>query len=415
MPGKWSRASPRRIPSSVHLLSMRRRNEERLHRRHAPPARSTPLPPAHLALVRACVADERDAAAAVAEWLADVELDDLDHAALELTGFVYRRMVDLDLDVELDPAARAGLASSYRRTWHHNQMLLFRARPLLARIAELTGRTVVLKGGAMVSSAYYDDLGVRPLMDLDVLVERGSVEPVVDWALEHGWQVAKGLETEDVYIVHHAIDLEYGDDGAVDLHWALLVQGRNPRRDRELLASARPAKLGDVLIQVLPPTHQLFHTAAHVRPVGIRHVVDAISIIDRHGDEIDWLALVDEVIERRTIAYTTRTFDLVEQVRPGTIPAAARGRLSTAPRHWSDYCLSSDEMQSRRQVVRRFAAEIAGRSRGAGPLEKTRVARAMVRRYRQSSGLSRRDLWSAFLIRGGEGLDQDTEQTRESG
>ena len=371
--------------------------------------RSTQVSPAHLALIRACVADERDFAAAVDAWLAGVELDDLDETALELTGFLYRRMVDLDLD----NIARTNLAWSYRRTWHRNQMLLFRARPLLARIGVVTGRTLVLKGGAMVSSAYYDDLGVRALLDLDVLVQRHSVEPLVDWALEHGWHIVKGFDPQDIYLVHHAIDLAYGNEGAVDLHWALLVQSRNPSREAELLARSRPAQLGDVPIHVLPPTAQLFHTASHAKPMGVRHVVDAVSIISQHGDEIDWTELVDEVIERRSIAYTVRTFDLVEQVRPGLIPAAALQRLSRAPRHWSDYCFHGQEMSSRWEVVRRFAAEVAGRSRGAGPIEKARVARAMGRRYRHSAGLTSRGLWSAFLIRGGSGLDQ-SQQTPES-
>jgi hypothetical protein len=368
------------------------------------------LSPTQFALIRACVADERDFAAAVDAWLAGVEIDNLDEAALELTGFLYRRMVDIDLD----HIARTNLAWSYRRTWHRNQMLLFRARPLLARIGEVTGRTLVLKGGAMVSSAYYDDLGVRALVDLDVLVQRHSVEALVDWALEHGWHIVKGFDPEDIYVVHHAIDLAYADEGAVDLHWALLVQGRNPSRDAELLASSLPAQLGDLPIHVLPPSAQLFHTAAHARPVGIRHVVDAISIILQHGDELDWTELVDEVIERRSIAYTVRTFDLVEQVRPGLIPGAAFERLSGAPRHWSDYCFHGEEMSSRWDVVRRFAAEVAGRSRGAGPIEKARVARAMGRRYRHSAGFSSRGLWSAFLIRGGRRLNQDSRQIPKS-
>jgi hypothetical protein len=374
---------------------------------HSPDPPSARLSPAQSALIRACVADDRDVAAAVDEWLAHVELDQLDETALELAGFLYRRMVDLDVD----HFVRANLAWTYRRTWHRNQMLVFRARPLLARIGEFTGRTLVLKGGAMISSAYHDDLGVRSLMDLDVLVDRHYVKPLVDWALEHGWHIVKGFDPEDIYIVHHAIDLAYGKEGAVDLHWALLVQGRNPSRDRELLATSRPARLGDVPIHVLSPTAQLFHTAAHARPLGIRHVVDAISIIVHDGDEIDWSELVDEVIERRSIAYTVRTFDLVEQVRPGTIPAEALGRLSRVSRHWSDYCFHGQEMSSRWEVVRRFSAEVAGRSRGAGPIEKARVVRAMGRRYRHSAGLSSRGVWSAFLIRGGRGLNQQSQQT----
>jgi Uncharacterised nucleotidyltransferase len=395
----------------MHYCIMNGRTEKSPHRHRATAPQPGLLPPAHVALIRACVADEHDAAAAIEEWLAGIEIDDLDYATLELTGFVYRRMVDADLD----HPARAVLAARYRRTWHQNQKLLFRARPLLARLGELTDRAVVLKGGAMVSSAYYDDLGVRALQDIDVLVEQEAVEPVVSWALERGWHVAKGLDAKDIYIVHHAIDLRYGDDGAIDLHWALLVQGRNPSRDRAFLASAQPAELGDVPIQVLPPTEQLFHTAAHVKPVGIRHVVDAISIVGRGGELIDWSTLVDEVLERRVVARTLRTFNLIEQAKPGTIPAAALDHLAQAPRHWSDNIFDDDEMSSRRDVVRRFAAEVAGRSRGAAPREKVRVARAMVRRYRQSSGLSSGELASVFLTRGGVGLDQRDESTRELG
>jgi len=314
-------------------------------------------------------------------------------------------MVELDLD----HPARPILATRYRRTWHRNQVLLFRARPLLARIGELTGRAVVLKGGAMISSAYYDDLGVRPLLDLDVLVERAPVEPVVEWALAHGWHILKGLRAEDIYTVHHAIDLVYPDDGAVDLHWALLVHGRNPTRDREFLEGARPAELGGMPIHVLQPTPQLFHTAAHVKPVGIRHLVDIISMVERDGEEIDWPALVDEVIERRTIAYTMRTFDLVEQAKPGTIPAAALERLVQARRHWSDDIFEAEGVESRRRVMRRFAAEIATRSRGGSPLEKVRVSRAMVRRYRESTGQSSRDLATSFVSQGRVGADPDDE------
>src|SRR6476659_6794479 len=162
---------------------MSRFDEVRPRSGRSPDPRSPRLSPAQFALIRACVADDRDVVAAADEWLASVDIDHI---------------------------ARAKLAWSYRRTWHRNQMLVFRARPLLARIGEVTGRTLVLKGGAMVSSAYYDDLGVRALLDLDVLVQRHSVEPLVDWALEHGWHIVKGFDPQDIYLVHHAIDLAYG-------------------------------------------------------------------------------------------------------------------------------------------------------------------------------------------------------------
>jgi hypothetical protein len=361
-------------------------------------------------LVRICTAPDDEADEALTEGLRGVEIDSLDHASKELLGFVHRRMVDLDLD----HPTRDALAVHHKRTWHHNQRLLFRDRALLEKITERTGRAVVLKGGAMASSAYYDDLGVRPLMDLDVLVDRDDVEPLVDWALADGWTVSKGLDTRDIYIVHHAIDLERDGNGALDLHWALLVQGRNPARDRAVLAAAVPATLGDVPIHIPRPSDLVFHTAAHAKPEGIRHIVDLITIIERHGDDIDWHGLGDDVIERRTITYTLRAFGLVEQVRPGTIPPAVVDRLTRAPRHWSDYAFHGEELGTRRDIARRLAADVAGRARGAGPVEKLRVARAMVRRFGQDHGADLTSLTVAFFRRGGAGLNEPRADERHS-
>jgi len=361
------------------------------------------LAPGDHAIIRACLADSHDLVAALDECFSRTDPDDYGHSAQQLFGFLYRRLVDEDLDHPTKPA----LGRVYKRTWHQTQLLIFRARPLFARLEALGARPLVLKGGAMASSAYYDDLGVRPLMDLDVLVDRPLVAPLVDWAEANGWRVSKGLDARDFYLVHHAIDLEDGAGGAVDVHWALLVQGRDATRDLELVHSGESATLNDLPIEVLPPTFQLFHTVAHAKPEGIRHLVDVVNIVRAYPDQIDWDLLVDEVLTRRTISYAQHTLDLVEQIAPDVIPAAAHQRLAEATRHWSDYEFHGTEIRSRREGFRRLAADVSSRARGESLLQKARVARAMVHRFAQSNELSGRDLVSGLLRRGPRGLRSD--------
>ena len=355
------------------------------------------LPAQHRAFIQACLAPPDDLIAALDECFADAEPRDVDHAAQQLFGHLYRR-----LDTEgLDHRTRPSLHRAYMHTWHNTQRLLFNARPLFARIEELTGRPpLVLKGGAMASSAYYDDLGVRPVMDLDVFVERSRVPALVDWATADGWMVSKGLDTSDIFIVHHAIDLENGSGGAVDIHWALLVQSRDNDGDRRLADGAVDARLGDVDVRILRPTDQLFHTAAHAKPEGIRHLVDVATIVRRHADTIDWSALVDEVIGRRTITYAEQTLSQAEEAMPGTVPPAALARLRAAPRHWSDTAYHGQPMTTRREAIRRLAADVSTRARGEPPAQRVRVARAMVRRYAQAQEMSGRDVLVTLVTRG---------------
>ena len=369
-----------RSPSVVVYLTVRERIHEAVWNVQPVESAVAPLTPQQRALIRLCIAPEAELGEAFRSCFGGVDLDSLDHASCELLGLAYRRLSAADLDL----AVRSRLSNSYRTTWHRNQTMLHRDRPLLEKITELTGRSLVLKGGAMVSSAYYDDLGVRPLMDLDVLVDRAWVEPIVEWALAHEWRVLKDLSLRDAYTAHHAVSLEHGTYGALDLHWAMLVQDRNPIRDRELQSLSHPATLGEVAIHVLPPTLQLFHTIAHAKPKGIRHLVDVFTIVDRAGDSVDWSALVDEVTARRTVAYALPTLCQVEEIRPGTVPPVVLGRLARGPRHWSDYAFHGESLTSRRGTVHRLAAEVAGRARGTGPLEKIRVARALIRRYRDA-------------------------------
>ena len=128
------------------------------------------LPADQRLLIRACTAPPDQLRDAVDEWLRTSAVDDVDHAGSQLLSLLYRRLVDNDVE----QGVADQIAASYRMSWANTQMLAFRARPLVAKLGELGSRPVLLKGGAMQSSAYYDDLGVRPVVDLDFLVDLRS-------------------------------------------------------------------------------------------------------------------------------------------------------------------------------------------------------------------------------------------------
>lgn len=361
--------------------------------------------------VTAAATDFPEAAAAFLEAV-DFDLDDprLDETLDDLLPLLYRRA----LDHRSRPSSPKGVAlteiieqlkNDYLQSWAGAQLLLSRARPLLDELERRGSRPVMLKGAVMLSSAYHRNLGVRPIADLDVLVEPDYVDDIVAWALDNGWRIAHDLDLRDVRLVHHAVDLEFGRDGALDIHWSLLANSRDPDRDRALMENARPAKLGSIDIRVPSPTRHLLHTLSHVKPSGVRHVVDVILIIQRDGDAIDWEVLFDDVVARRVIGSVQRTVRQVTELHPGVIPAAFIARLDAAPRHWSDYPFHGMPFSSRRDVVRRLAAEVNTRSRGASIGDRARITQAMVARYGQRHDLAPTQLARSFVRRGHRDLD----------
>ncbi len=332
----------------------------------------------HVGLVAACVADDDAFPAALDRCMSAVQFDGVDPVSAELLPLLYRRVEDLDLE----HPSRRRLRYFYLQTWRRNQMLLHRARSVLEHLDDAGTPAVVLKGGAIASSRYRDDLGVRPMGDLDVLISPGSAPALLRWMLDHGWHVDDTLGwTHSQYVAaHHAVSMHHGTDGAVDVHVGLLSTDHSPDLDADLIRTAEPASLGGLSVRVLDTTSQIMHTLSHSNPNGLRHIVDALYLIADRTSEIDWDVVCDQVIARRSIARTMETIERLSAFAPSAVPATVVDRLEHAPRHWSDWSYQSRPMASL-QGVRIFASRWAQRSRGQSPWVRLQIAGLLTRHY----------------------------------
>ena len=332
----------------------------------------------HDGLVAACVADDVSFPAAFDRCMNAVQFEGVDPVSAELFPLLYRRVEDLDLE----HPSRRRLRYFYLQTWRRNQMLVHRARSVLEHLNDEGSPAVVLKGGAIASSKYRDDLGVRPMGDLDVLITPGSAPALLRWMLEHGWHVDDTLGwTHSQYVAaHHAVSMHHGTDGAIDVHVGLLSTDRSPDLDAKLIRTAEPASLGGVPVRVLSTTAQIMHTLSHSNPHGLRHIVDALYLIDARACEIDWDDVCGQVIERRSVARTMETIGRLSAFAPSAVPRTVVDQLENAPRHWSDWSYQSRPMVSL-QGARIFASRWAQRSRGQSPWGRLHIAGLLTRHY----------------------------------
>ena len=86
-----------------------------------------------------------------------------------MAGFLYRNLVKAGIFESLNPQQKQTLESLYYQTVQFNLKLIYDMRKILKGLNEREIHVVLLKGMALLHQLY-DDVGVRPLTDIDLWV-----------------------------------------------------------------------------------------------------------------------------------------------------------------------------------------------------------------------------------------------------
>ena len=294
--------------------------------------------------LRAAV-DPPDAAAdAWTELTGRVDLSDLwDAEVYRLLPLVWK---NLGPAVGADHEAR--LRGLYRKAWVQNQHLLRRAAEAVHALGEAGIESLLLKG-VPLTVAYYGDVGVRPMGDVDVLVRP---EQAVD-----AFRILEGLgygtlsirspgssrwerEGDDDWYrrLRHARGYSRGRLDQVDLHWALsldfvcvdpAVAGVD-----DLFEDARPIIVDDVEARTLSPAHHLLHAIVHGLGASehnvLRWIPDALTVL-RTGAGVDGEVLARAALDHRCNLMVAEGLNYLVTDWRAPVPPIALARLATAP------------------------------------------------------------------------------------
>jgi len=217
----------------------------------------------------------------------------VDDESRRILPLVYRNLE------QTQDALLPALREAYRNTWMRNQKLLHRAQQVVSACNEAGIPNMLLKGIPM-SLHYYNDMGVRPMGDIDVLVPWQKVEQAILVLKKFGNQ-PDPVEYKYRQLIHamHCFD-EGGVD--VDLHWqAFFFQYYTEECVLEKPQFRQPLALSaDNHSFILSDSYQLFHTIIHGTIGGIptiRWIPDAYTILKR-SNSIDFEAIFSYAKEK---------------------------------------------------------------------------------------------------------------------
>ena len=188
---------------------------------------------------------------------------DLLHAAAyhAVSGFVFKSLVNRDL---LTESAIAELRRRYDGALRHHLKVTWELRRLAPVLDGSRAFWAVVKGPALVELVYGDG-GLRSYADIDVVVEPGAFDRVLDALGEadlhpqdRNWRAIRRSMLGEL---HYALP----GGTPLDLHWHLvnMYRGRMSIPTHQLVARAVRVPLGGVEAPTLEATDALLHLTLH--------------------------------------------------------------------------------------------------------------------------------------------------------
>jgi len=228
------------------------------------------------------------------DWDALLQLSDRDHLAPLLYDVVRgKALVPERIEQRLEAA--------YFRTASRNT-LLFNELESVLNSFKITNQPVIILKGAALAEALYENIALRPMTDLDLLVHPGNAQDAMRALRSLGYaSLDSDGEIENRLGYQSEIMLVKPGTQAttIDLHWGLLD---SPYYHDTLALewfweTATPIQIGKAAALTLGREAQVLHLCAHIFLEQAEQALwmhDVAELIARGSHDLNW----DEILDR---------------------------------------------------------------------------------------------------------------------
>jgi Uncharacterised nucleotidyltransferase len=283
-----------------------------------------------LLLLHAALDEPQAASKSWKRWSTTVGIDNADPSSQRLLPLLYTRELHQLLGLAGREVDAVRLRGVYRDAWIRNRLLFERAAGAIGVLGAAGIETLVIKG-APLALLSYDDVGARPMDDVDVLVPLARAADAIDVLSEAGW-TAESDDPMGRIGAHHSTGFAGPGGGNVDLHWFALWQ---PASDEPLWKASVPLEIAGGATRAPCPADQLLLVCAHGIPwsrlPSFRWIADAIVSIRGAGDGLDWDRFAAEAERRRLTVAAGAALAFLREEFEAPVPAPLLARLDAVP------------------------------------------------------------------------------------
>lgn len=211
---------------------------------------------------------------------------------------LYQRLGPLQPVLNVPQPVSDRLRNHYLKSLAQGERLQRQVQEVLAALGARQIAVIPLKGISLVEKVYRDS-GLRPMLDVDLLVRREQLLQAVEVLGGLGYKPATPIDVEEqCKVLHHLPGLYKAGTEHIELHWTLAPMTAPFRIPVETLwASAQAGSIAGVAVQELLPEDTLLHLCLHSAYLeafssGLRPVCDIAWCVESWGARIDWERLL---------------------------------------------------------------------------------------------------------------------------
>jgi Uncharacterised nucleotidyltransferase len=284
-------------------------------------------------LLRAAFLEREPAIAAYKIWRERLDLDALNLGSQRVMALLYRNLRAHGVD---DPLM-GRLRGVTRYAWFSNRNLIAAVKPVFRKLDESRIPFVLLKGMALVASLP-EQMKLRPMGDVDILVRPDQVSAAIDALSSCGWWAYYGTCDLAKQLMARGLEsfgFERGPHLYFDLHSHMLNLCRWPEADAMVWQRTRTAAIGDIGCKVPCFEDQVLHACVHGAPWSptgaLRWAADSVVILRATGHEFDWDYLLNQAEDRKVIVPLRHGLEYLRAKLDVPIPTSVLKRLRAIP------------------------------------------------------------------------------------
>jgi hypothetical protein len=261
--------------------------------------------------------------------------------AQNVSGLFYHRLKARGLEPALPQDIQPQLLEVYRQTAVNN-LGLMRDLNRIVTLFQADGIPVIVLKGVYLASTVYNNLALREITDLDLLLPIDQIEQAAKLLKTLGYQQKSGHMLEvDMVFLHHLAGFTDSLLSMVELHWTITrppsSYSIDPSIDpNELWARAVPVRIGDVEVLGLSAEDLLLHLCMHASyhhrfEFGLRPSCDIAETIRHFGNTLSWPQIVERARRWRWARGTYLALRLARELVGAAVPAETLRQLLPIP------------------------------------------------------------------------------------
>ncbi len=246
------------------------------------------------------------------------------------------------MGISLPPPVEASTKQELLRQTARNMRIYVELENLLRRLAQEHIPVLVLKG-AYLAAFVYEDIGLRPMGDIDLLIHAEDVEKIVHLLDNYGFHPERPFWPEADGELHYHAPPMLKNGLHVELHWTL-TNPSNPVfiNPGDLWARAQQTNLQEIETWALGLSDLILHLAVHAAyghqfNGQFRSLVDIAEVLAKFGDHLDWEAVAQICLDWQAERGTYLTLRLVAELFRADVPKDILNKIK--PSDWTEQAI----------------------------------------------------------------------------